>query len=273
MHVPFHVIGILLVGLSIARAIQFSGFYRPPIEKGVNASGSEDFAAAWLVSRSRLIWAEKEIKATAKFSMASATFAVVRSMCADCMSLLTRDYFDYMVEHLSSTSNRIPHGSKIIYNITSGRLRSTLVDLMALPSRSGDDDRTQYTLGILVFSTRAFSAYTTPEQSNIRIDYFQVTFYSVYRYFNKIDIFVANEEDAALVNQMHLPYRKLVILPTPADQNKRNPGLVRLALEAIVGGFDTPDWSWVRYIYFTEGESYCIIVSSPFNLSFSVSSR
>ena len=249
-----HSLLILLIGIDLVLAISFSGFYTPPIERGVNASGSEDFAAAWLVSKSRLVFADKEIRATAKFSMASATFAVVRSNCRGCKSLLTRDYFDYMVEHLSSTSNRIPHGSKIIYNITSGRLRSTLVDLMRLPTRSSEDPRSQDTLGILVFSTRAFSAYTTPEQANIRIDYFMVTFYSVYRYFNKIDIFVATDDDATIVNNMRLPYRKLVVVPTPVDQNKRNPGLVRLALQTIVDGIDTPDWSWVKYVYFTEGE-------------------
>lgn len=243
-----------LFSLCVAYSVPQSGFYQSiPGKGGVNASGSEDFSAAWLVSKYRLLAAEHGIHDT--FSMAAVTFAVVRNKCPNCHTVLTRDYFDYMVEHLSSTSNRIPSGDRAVYNITGERLKRTAKRLKTMSSL-GKDSRVNDTLAVLIYSPLPFSMTITPEQIGIRLNYFETTFYSVHRYFPNVDIFVAYQKDADVINALGVPYRKLTIVPTPLDKNQRTTALMRLSLEMIIKAIheDNPTWSWLKYMYFTEGK-------------------
>eukprot|EP01034_Spumella_vulgaris_P022000 gene22000-28091_t len=122
--------------------------------------------------------------------------------------------------------------------------------------RKGKDKRMKQTVGVLIFSPISFSVYATKEQFEIRHTFFQATFYSVYRYFPNVVVFVANEADAAAVRNMSLPFLDLLITPVPLDAKNRTTTLPRTALETIINGTKTHDpmWSWVKYLYFTEGD-------------------
>ncbi len=162
---------------------------------------------------------------------------------------------DFMVEHLSATSNQIPFGNKQIFAECNKRLIATSAQLRALPRRKSKDPRIAATLGVLIYSPIAFSVTVTGEQTMIRHSYFEATFHATNRYFKNIVIFVANEVDAAFVRNMELPFYELIVLPVPLDAKNRTTSLPRTALETIIEGSKVHDplWEWVKYIYFTGG--------------------
>jgi hypothetical protein len=235
----------------------FSGFYNPD-----TALTAEDFSAAWLVSIDRFMFAEPLINVAP--NMAGVSFAVVRHRrsstpsCRNCVSLLTRDYFDFMVEHLSSTSNQIPFGNKQIFDIANDNIQTTARKLRFMKKRGKQDrdPRLDATLGVLIYSPISFSVTSTPEQDMIRHTFFEATFLSVYRYFPNIVIFVANEVDAEAVYNMSLPAVSVQVVPTPLDARNKTVLLPRRSLETIINGtkVNDPMWSWVKYVYFTEGD-------------------
>lgn len=230
----------------------FSGFYSPDVKVS-----SEDFSAAWLVSKDRFLLAEKRINVAA--NMAGASFAVVRQKCYNsslCYNLMTRDYMDFMVEHLSPMSNHIPSGNQQIFAVAKEQSQATANKLKDLRTRKLKDVRSSQTMGVLVYSSNSFSVAKSISQEIIRHTYFQATFYSVRRYFQNITIFVANQKDKDTIIGMKLPYYQLINIPAPLDKRNCTTSLPRLSLETIINGTKAHDplWEWVKYIYFTEGD-------------------
>jgi hypothetical protein len=71
----------------------FSGLYQPNIQ--LNA---EDYAGAWLVSRRRFMSTKQGIDAIGNLEAAS--FHIVRHHCQHCVTFMSRDYLDFMVDYL-----------------------------------------------------------------------------------------------------------------------------------------------------------------------------
>lgn len=221
-----------------SKAIEFSGFYTIDPK-----ASSEDFAAAWLISKERFYQCEASIMGAT--NMAGVSFAVARNKKnGNFRPLLTRDYFDFFVEHMSSTSNQIPFGNKLVFNETYEKVIKTGSKLKQIALSSQKfirDPRTSQTIGILVYSSNSFSAYKTPEQANARKYFFTTTYWSVYRYIKNIMIFVANQEDRAEVDEMGLKDYSITILPTPLDIKNRTVLLPQKSLLYVMGGLQKLD--------------------------------
>ena len=83
-----------------------SGLYRPNTSRAL-----EHYAGAWLVSKRRLLEAKLRIQHIRSLEGASFAVSGYASHQDYRTTLMTRDYFDFAVQHLSSTTNQLPQFS------------------------------------------------------------------------------------------------------------------------------------------------------------------
>lgn len=205
---------------------EVSGVYSPNVRR---SGAAEDFAAAWLITKDRFLASKRFLDAST--NMAGVSFAVTRAKCRGCHTMLTRDYFDFLVEHLSTTSNQIPFSNKVVFEIFYKRIQKVVVELRELAKvRPESDPRLNQTVATLIYSSITFSRPQATLQSNIREPYFEATFWSVYRYIPNIVIFVATDYDRIAIEQMKLPVLEIKQLEVPRDHKNRTVALPRYSL-------------------------------------------
>lgn len=203
-----------------------SGVYSPNIKRSGSA---EDFAAAWLITKDRFLASKQFLDAST--NMAGVSFAVTRAKCRGCHTMLTRDYFDFLVEHLSTTSNQIPHSNKVVFDVFYKRIQKVVTELKELATvRPESDPRLNVTIATLIYSSITFSRPQATLQANIREPYFEATFWSVYRYIPHIVVFVATDYDRKAVEEMKLPALEIKQLEVPRDHKNRTVALPRYSL-------------------------------------------
>ena len=235
----------------------FSGVYKPDTD---GSGQAEDFAASFLISKSRFVESYKALHGAK--NMAGVSFAVVRYRPRNTKyrSLMSRDYFDLMVEHLSTTSNFIPRGNEPIFRVYNMRMKQTVMRLKEIATqrpRWEEDSRLNQTVAILVYSSISFSRGQSPMQSKARKGFFEATFWSVYRYFPHIAVYVASDHDNQYIKESKLPAWQLQQLDVPLENNKTIL-LPRLSLEHMLHALErTPQPAGsptLNYVYFSEGD-------------------
>ena len=244
----------------------FSGFYTPDLDKT-----SEDYAGAWFLRKERLIMANASVSVIS--NLEGATFHVLRIDCDGCKTFLSRDYFDFMDEHLSSTTNQVPHITSIS-DILLKRMKRKANSMMKMAKKKLSsqeiDARTDLTVAVMVFSSNSVSSHDANQnlQREIRNYYFQATFWSLYTYFKYIVIFTGSGKDSKILEDMKLPIWHCYDLskeleeetkkkwngkgPPPAPVIQQTP---KLALLHTINALsrDT-SWDWIKYVYYTEGD-------------------
>ena len=175
----------------------FSGVYAPDTK---GSGQAEDFAASFFISEKQFVESFSTIHSAT--NMAGVSFAVVRRRSLQ--TLMSRDYFDLMVEHLSTTSNQLPH--KSLFSVYNSKMRKTAQRLKELATRrplwgsssAETDPRLNQTVAVLVYSSITFSRAQSPLQSKIREWFFAATFWSVYRYFKHVAVYVGKKAHATV---------------------------------------------------------------------------
>ena len=250
------VVSLCLLFGSVIRAQHiFSGIYHPDLE-----GSTEDFAAAFLVSRKRLIDSYPSIH-NATY-MAGVSFAVTRHNAENKRNqvLLSRDYFDFFVEHLSTTSNFIPNGNEQIFRIYNMRLWRTSAKLKNFAINRPawkNEPRLKKSLVVIPYSSISFQRAQTKMQTKIRMGFIAATFWSVYRYIPNIVIYVASDKDRIAVEKMQLPFYQIHQLEVPVDHQNKTTLLPRYSLEHSIQKLKTNTdgkWGEFQYVYFTEGD-------------------
>ena len=254
-----------------------SGLYRPDTSRKL-----EHYAGAWLISKRRLLEARPSIKAIRSLEGASFAVAGMAAHRDPRITLMTRDYFDFSVQHLSSTTNQLPSGSTrafldAIHEQTVsgvGRLRARAEVRHDHPTHvsplSSDERRTELTVAVIPFCNRAASIDPRLETEmyvsfnvKVRLLFFQATFWSVYRAFPRIVVTVGTEEDLQTVLAMRLPIFKTVNMKAlfNASAPLRQPGSVHfLPRETLLFLIDkltdkrSTDFARFQYVYYTEAD-------------------
>lgn len=235
----------------------FSGFFIP--DKIKTAS---DFAASFIISKEAFIAAESAFQGSR--GIAGVTFSVVRRKCPNCATFATRDYFDFFVEHLSPYSNYIPFDRSDMVDIVSKKMeyRASIYRKHALTqnyyaSKQSITQAMNSTLVIIPFSTKAFSKHTDfPAQIKIRQSFFEVTFWSVYRYFSQIAV-ITSMEDLPQLKELHLPiYHTVVIGNLTLSKYNKTDSLPRQGIDQILQHMKQgkPKFKPFQYVFFTEGD-------------------
>ena len=213
-------------------------------------------------------------------NLEGATFHVTRlEGCNSCKSFLTRDFFDFMVEHQSSTTNNAP-GHIEITEIFQKRIKRNVGSIHRKAWRKQQqgglcdgrpcDNREDKTLAIMVFSTNSASDHGRSEeiQTNIRRYFFQTTFWSVYMHFPNIVVYVGNKKDHNTLKEMKLPIydsfdmtsklaeHELVkwngegVPPAPTKQHLPKFSLLHTIEQLSYNS----SWGAYKYVYYTEGD-------------------
>lgn len=205
---------------------KFSGMYSANIKK---TGSAEDFAAAWLISKDRFLASKHFVDSST--NMAGVSFAITRARCQGCLTMLSRDYFDFLVEHLSTTSNQIPFSNSFTFDVYLKRIQKVVEELKQVANdKTESDPRLKETVAVLIYSSITFSRPQANVQASIREPYFEATFWSVYRYIPNIIVFVATDHDRAAVEGMKLPSMEIRQLEVPLDHKNRTVALPRLSL-------------------------------------------
>ncbi len=235
----------------------------------VNATN--DFSAAWLTTKERLFLATNNLQSVT--NMAGATFAIIRDACKDCQSLMTYDYLDFMVEHLSSTTNQLAIFSKELLLIklqTTKKLLHQYKRTYKERKYNNYSTHVNQTLPIIIYSSQSFStSYHIPLQMKFRQFFIQLSIYSILFHFPSCLVYVATQDDYDFLNRLtYLPSSVHVILlnDTPSNSNNQTVLLPSRALLNIIqlirSHDDDEDSSKVEginlkdvlYLFYTEGD-------------------
>lgn len=247
----------------------FSGFY--------HAIKNEEYGGAFLISK------ERYINSSHKFDSIWYPEGVILSLvqrnhlCLDCNTLFLRDYFDFSSDHLSSTTNIIGtmsiHTQKNILNLLNVRLENTIKDMKRYISNTTQRKKV---VGIIPFSGEIGNPgsndpiYTELHQK-IRKNFFKATFYSIYRYFSNIMVYVASKQDYDSLLSWNLPIHTIYNLDDTlskvpkekyffvnqkhTEARPRNQLLPKYTLISVLESLRNDEsWSSYKYIYYTEGD-------------------
>jgi hypothetical protein len=227
-----------------------SQFFVPDLKYGTN-----DFAAAWIVHKNRLVQTKAVLKQVT--NMAGASFAVVRNPCQGCKTYMTYDYLDFMVEHLSSMTNQLAVYSKDLLNEKLNLLQFQVYEIR----KSAPNPRSRSmksTLAVLVYSSIPFSSKQhVALQRKLRKYYIQLTFWSVYNYFRNVIIYVGSVNDYHEIESLQLPLESLIFIPdVPKNAKNETVALPKLAVLSVIEGINSKSsfFKSFSYIYFSEGD-------------------
>ena len=254
-----------------------SGLYRPDTSRSL-----EHYAGAWLVSRRRLMEAKLRIRAIKSLEGASFSVAGLSSRQDPRIALMTRDYFDFSVQHLSSTTNQLPwNAPKDFLDLVHEQTVQIVERLQAraevpkdhsthISPLSDDPRRTEETVALIPFCNRAASvdsrletAWNNNFQAKVRLLFMQATFWSVYRVFPRIIVTVGTDADLKILLEMNLPIWKTVNMKALFNESApiRSRGSVHfLPKESLMflmeklADSSTEHFSKFKYVYYTEAD-------------------
>jgi hypothetical protein len=190
-----------------------SGVYTPNLQYSL-----EIYSASWLQKISRFLTTLTEIEQINALESAT-TGPLLRYRYDQTKSLLmTRDYFDFFVEHLSSTSNQIHEDPQLIPYLSSLLIQKIHFLKKNIHFSSAGPQTTaplaDSTVVIIPYSCKSASQgndlYRIKE---LRLLYFQATFWSIFRYFHHVMVYVSSPEDYITLSNLQLPLDTLIQAP------------------------------------------------------------
>ena len=247
-------------------ANEFSGIYQP-----YTRHSSETYAGAWLSSLTTLYDRINELKEVQ--NLEGASFFMIHGTD----TLMTRDYFDFFIIHLSSMINILIEyklSSDVLTSvqiILSNRLRKT-IRLIENNNNHYYHNNFNDIIVIIPFSTR--KAYYKKEdmdffQKDIRTLFFELTFWSIYRYIPHIVVTYITKHDEDAINELNLPIWHLKDITNETDHYARQPKesllyvlnnwITRKPSNNITPKTPIDNWGNFKYIYFTEADEILYI--------------
>jgi hypothetical protein len=260
---------------SSSQSGEFSGLYTPNLKYSL-----EIYAGAWLQSKTLFLQNLKQIQEINALE-STTTGGLARYQLSPSNTrfiLMTRDYLDFSIEHLSPTTNILHdlNTDLMAYLIQIMKKKSLWLKKLAmnLPNTVSTKPLMNQTVVIIPFSTNSAS-FGGGGGSNrnsdgkispsiqLRLYFFEATFWSIYRYFPFITICVSNDYDYQAIHTLQLPVFEIYYLKKDstetADATKETKlhawELPRFALlKAHEELSSNPRWSQFQYLYFTEGD-------------------
>ena len=185
------------------------------------------FAGSWLVPVERFLHVKEFLLYEKPVHIEAACFAII--LTGSQLNLMTRDYFDFEVIHLSSTTNMIPTDNinNDVSNELLYRMNQTVQALNPYtnPYKTNKSYKKKkkynkkslnyrwkkQTIAIIVFSELAGSNnIKTKFTTNIRRLYFIATFWSIYRYIPNIIVTTMTTYEQNIICSLNLPIYKVI---------------------------------------------------------------
>lgn len=245
---------------------RFSGLYEPTREV------SEAFAGAFLVHRRRFLNPNtyNRLKLIWRRGIELAIFAFYN----EGRNLMTRDFFDFQVIHLSSTVNQAPRlDDKVLQEELLDRMRKTVEvwenhynkTMNTNPIRVTERRAMKNTVVLMPVTSAPGSMHLhdgiVKFNYEVRQLFLKATFYSVHRYFPRFIVTVLSERDRQYVEALGLPIWKIICFCDLKDGSllpKESMLYVREKLknsttEPVVTNEDEI-WKDINYVYYTESD-------------------
>jgi hypothetical protein len=237
----------------------FSGVYNPIIEHGL-----EIYSGAWLMPLQLFLTKKNNIDSIGQLEMTTTAMVMKPNeggQNAVRHTLMSRDYFDFFVEHLSSLTNQIDSNNRVVnahlVNITSSKIKIMRHFGLFADRSSEKNEFRNVTLAIIPFSvTGAYSDENSRDQV-IRQNYFLLTFWSIYRYFRNIVVSVTKQSDMEALLHMNLP--TFDIYYSNISSNIKSPRWLnpkqslQFAYNNLISSGNL-SYSSFEYVYFSEGD-------------------
>ena len=220
----------------------FSGFYSPDI-----SSNMEPFASAWLTSREKFIKSAKGFASMKNFE--GTVFSVIGPRRrTKRIAIMSRDYFDFHVEHLSSTTNTL-EGSEL-YDIIGKRLSKRADALRHFCQYNKSDVLPYRTLAIIPFSSLGAHS-SDNDMKQLRILMFTVTFWSLKRYNLDVVVSVSIKDDEVILRSLNLP---LFHIYTFFNISKKSEQPKRSLLQAVKDIQALRNWRQFEFVYYSDAD-------------------
>lgn len=220
----------------------FSGFYSPNVRYSL-----ESYAGAWLLKRDVFMTLDRMIDTMNSLETAS-TMVVQNHRITP---IMTRDYFDFQVEHLSSTTNQLQNHNAD--EILLHRLHSKGRNLRRIAEKS--HEKQTNVLVIIPFSFNAASEASTAKSmlQKLRWGFFVNAFFSIHRYFPHVVVFVSSEAEKQHLLDNSIPAAAVIVLPhDPSDKGWQHP---RQSLRYTYNLLqEDSSYNWVDAVYYSEGD-------------------
>lgn len=233
--------------------LEFSGFYTPNLKYNL-----EVYSASWLQKTTRYLTTLPQIQEINALESATTGPVLKYSYSNTKFALMTRDYFDYFVEHLSSTTNQIGEESHLVEYITSMLTEKLIFLKKSLKFYEPLRSLMSSTVVIIPYSCKSASQGNDMYRiKKLRLLFFQVTFWSIYRYFRHIMVFVSTSEDYSTLSSLALPLDTLIQTQIDYQTTWELPRYSLLyAAESLQ---KNESWKQFKYIYYTEADQILTI--------------
>lgn len=234
----------------------FSGFYNPDLQYNY-----EVYGAAWLIPRSTFLSKSERIKGMFLLEQSSLWILLENDDVQEAHNVvLTRDFLDYFVEHLSSTTNIIRPNSQLErFHLRNIIKKTTVLKRHALNWRANEiRPFSKDTIAIIAFSTnRAFSQgrkENSPDRvkatQDLRYAFFEATFWSIYRYISNIAVAISGYDELSRLRAAKLPTFHVFVIPNATQPSWQLPKQSLLYLANMLK--TNISWGHFKYVYFTE---------------------
>jgi hypothetical protein len=226
----------------------FSGFYFPDTTVG---HGAEYFASAWMTSKEKFIASRVGVAGIINFE--GTVFAILGThwdIGDHKKTLLTRDWFDFQVEHLSSTTNVLTSNNYDLYPFIMERLNTRAAMFQRMHDNTNSRSAQVNTVALIPFSVHGATT-KGEETKKMRISMFLVTFWSLKRYNFAVAVSVSSEAEQATLMELRLPLHhvyKFYNLENAWEQPKK------MLLQAIDDIQSNPSWSHFKYVYYSDAD-------------------
>ena len=256
----------MLPTTSLYSSVEYSGLYRADGEH-------ESYAGAWLAPKRRLLNSYPQINRTSNLEGSTMAVSGYGRHGDARIAVMTRDFFDFQVLHLSVTTNFIDSvgrggGPAKLAKQLQERVREQMthtVRELERPTETmgahGDARLSEQTIALIPFTGFAASTDKSAFQAEIRKLYFKATFFSVYRYIHTIVVTVPTQNDYDVLLGMGLPVWKILNFKARYDLkvNTEHPlSTVRLPKHSIMHVIDkmraSAEYSRFQYVYYSEGD-------------------
>jgi hypothetical protein len=227
---------------------KFSGFYRPDISKNI-----ELFASAWLIPKAKFLASKTAFAGITNFE--GTVFSVLggHGAASKKKAIMTRDYFDFQVEHLSSTLNTLEDTE--LFSLLEVRLAKRAEALRMLGFNfSKQHSSAALTVAILPFSSASGHAEAAKEQKQkqlLRIRMFVATFWSLKRYNFEVVVSVSSKEEFATLQGLDLPIFRIY---TFYDLTRKSQQPKRSLLQAVTDITTDHSWQQFEFVYYSDAD-------------------
>ena len=171
-------------------------------------------------------------------------------------TLMTRDYFDFQVEHLSSTTNNLNKENFRVL-LPGLQCKAAKMKQVALKARSRSANKRRLdheTIAIMPVSVNPVHPHTDPKvfwmAERIRFLFFKLTFWSIYRHIPNIVVSYHAREAVKWIERTPQIWKvlNLTMLRNPILQPKAT---LQAISDALLGD---KSYSRFRYVYFSEAD-------------------